>query len=68
MKGGAFLSLEEDTMDHEEFYRHSINGEVHTYTRAEWDEVLGDYVHHLIEPEEYAKAKKDGKDVREVTL
>lgn len=68
MKGGAFLSPEEDTMDHEPFYRLLIDGEIDTYTRAEWDEELGDYVHHLIEPEEYAKAKADGKDVREVTL
>lgn len=68
MKGGAFLSLEEDTMDHKSFYRLLIDGEIDTYTRAEWDEVLGDYVHHLIEPEEYAEAKKAGKDVREVTL
>ena len=55
-------------MDREGFYQHVIDGEVHTYTRAEWDMELNDYVHHLIEPEEYAKAEKAGKDVREVTL
>lgn len=55
-------------MDREEFYTHTIDGEVHTYTRALWDEVTDCYVQHLIEPEEYAQAKKDGKDVREVTL
>lgn len=55
-------------MDHKPFYRLLIDGEIDTYTRAEWDKELGDYVHHLIEPEEYAKAKADGKDVREVTL
>lgn len=68
MKGGAFLSLEEDTMAHKPFYQLTANGEVDTYTYAEWDDELGGYVHQLIEPEAYAEAKKAGKDAREVTL
>lgn len=55
-------------MEHKPFYRLLIDGEIDTYTRAEWQEELGDYVHFLIEPEEYLKAKKAGEDVREVTL
>ena len=55
-------------MDNKPFYRLLIDGEVDTYTYAEWDPETNWYVHRLIEPEEYAEAKKAGKDVREVTL
>lgn len=69
--GGAFLS-EEDPVPtdekHAPFYMLTIDGEVKTYTRAEWDDFVQDYVHRLIPAEDYAEAKKAGKDAREVTL